>query len=153
MDLASLAPTIFGQGSGTSSATPYSFDTSQLQAFIGTTAGQQYAGLYNPSSSYYQVGDSIQASSSANETGAKTAGTDVTAMVQAYQNWVGSNNQTKTNWQAYADAVNANGGGEGDNTITQGAAVSQRNQLLGALANVGQPTAPTPGLGSMGNIK
>jgi hypothetical protein len=72
-------------------------------------------------------------------------------LVNEFETWMKSNQQTQQNWQNYANAVNANNGGEGDNTITTGAAVSQRNQLLGALANP-NATTPTPGLGSFGSV-
>lgn len=75
-------------------------------------------------------------------------GPDVTQFMTAYESWQAGNNQSQQNWKNYSQAVAANQGGEGDNTITTGAAVGQRQQLLGALA--AEPTVPTEGLGPLG---
>jgi hypothetical protein len=74
-------------------------------------------------------------------------------LVNTFEGWVKSNQQSQNNWQNYADSVTANEGGEGDQTITSGAAQGQREALLGALANPNQPTQPTVALGVMGTLK
>jgi hypothetical protein len=74
-------------------------------------------------------------------------------LVNTFEGWMKSNEQTKTNWKSYADTAAANEGGEGDQTITSGAAQGQREALLGALANPNQPTSPTVALGTMGMLK
>lgn len=139
------------QGADTVTA-PYTKDTSQLGNFIQTAAGAQYASLYAPGATYTQVNSgAVLSSKNTNKISSTDAqGTDVSAMLNAYQAWASGNAQAQTNWQAYADKANANAGGQGDQTITTGPAVGQRAQLLGALA--GQPTTPTPGLGSMGTL-
>ena len=137
-----------GGGSDTPTFTPVDVDQGNLGQFMQSQAGQAYASLYKPGDSYVQSGSTI--SSVGN--GSCGAGRDVTAMMTAYDAWMTGMGQTKTNWENYAATVAANEGGEGDNTITSGPAVGQRQALLGALANAGNPapTQPTPGLGSMG---
>lgn len=138
-----------GNGSA-STGTPYSGDTSQLGAFIASNEGQQFASSYNPTNLYAQVGTSIQSYAPGTNLNQTTVGQDVVAMMNAYNAWVAGNAQTQTNWANYAGAANANEGGEGDQTITGGPAQSQRTSLLGALANAGNPTTPTTGLGVFG---
>lgn len=146
-------------GSGSSTAQPYTMPgtDAQLQQFIKTQAGQQYASMYQPNQSYAQVGNSIQVGSPGDYMGSVNGNTqvgpDVSAMMTAFGNWMSSNAQTQTNWQNYANAASANEGGEGDQTITSGAAQGQREALLGALANPNAATSPTVGLGSMALLR
>lgn len=123
-----------------------SASSGQLKAFTQSQAGAQYAALYDPNAVYSYDGNS---SFLAYNPSTKDQW-DVSGFVNAFKTWNNSNQQTQTNWQNYSTAVGANQGGEGDNTITSGPAVSQRNSLLGALANAGRTTAPTPGLAVMG---
>ena len=116
----------------------------QISAFLNSQAGQQYASLYNSSANYYYDGNSsFHAVANGDEW-------DVSSFINAYKTWETGANLQQTNWQNYANAVNANEGGEGDNTITTGASQSQRNQLLGSLANGGNTPTPTSGLGTLG---
>lgn len=144
-------------GGGQSTATSYDIDKGQLAEFMKTGEGQKYAQLYNPKNNYAQIGDSIQSYDPDKITGDHLSmygkvGNDVIPLINAFKSWTTGVQQTKANWDNYATAVNANEGGQGDNTITAGAAVSQRKVLLGSLANAGSPTTPTPGLGSMGVV-
>lgn len=148
-----------GGGGGVSTSTPYTGDLSQLSTFMTTASAAPYRDLYNPDNGYVQIGDSIQSYNAkgggfgpGGPMGMQTVGPQVNAMIDAYHAWVSGNNQTQANWQSYANQANAVEGGEGDNTITTGPGVSQRNALLGALANAGNPTVPTGGLGSMGTL-
>lgn len=141
-------------GGGESTGTPYAVDPNQLSSFIQTGQGQKYKDLYNPGMAYAQFGDSVQAydPNAGYDLGhVNRAGYDVSAMIGEFHQWQQSNAQTQQNWQNYATAVSANSGGQGDNAISVGPAVSQRKVLLGALANGGtNPTTPTPGLGTLG---
>jgi hypothetical protein len=156
-----------GGGGDVSTSQPYDVDQGQLAQFMTTAAGQQYASMYNSKNGYVQVGESIQAYDNNGQwgpggpTGFQTVGPDVRPMIDAFHSWAAANQQSQTNWQAYANQVSANEGGQGDNTVTVGAAAGQRQTLLGSLANagntpaasadgsgVGNPNNPTPGLGS-----
>lgn len=144
-------------GGGVSTGTAYDVDQEQLSSFMQSEQGKQYSDSYNPNNSYAKVGDSLQSYDPKKIDSSalglyRTVGQDVGPMLTAFQQWMKGNAQTQTNWQNYASAVNANEGGQGDNTITGGAAQGQRQVLLGALANAGNPTSPTPGLGSMGTL-
>ena len=135
---------------GSSGVPDYAIDPSQLALYMQSEAGKGFAGtgVYNPAGQYL-MGTGAGGPGTVGYTNTAN-GLDTTAFIQAFQSWQAGNQQTQQNWQNYSEAVAANGGGEGDQTITSGLGVSQRNQLLGALANAGNPTTPTPGLGSFG---
>lgn len=132
-------------GGETKTVQPYSVDEAGLSDFIRSGTGSQFANTYKPGSSYVDTGEQLLGYAP----GTSGGGQDSTAMLREFEKWSAANAQTKANWSNYSNAVNANEGGQGDNTITVGDAVGQRQQLLGALANAGNPTEPTPGLGSM----
>lgn len=153
-------------GGGVSHAQNLEIDQGALAKYMTTQEGQQFAKMYNPGNAYATVGDSIQAydpdqykqhfgttgNGQANVADRTEVGPDVSGMIKAFQAWQAGNAQTQANWQNYTNLVNANAGGEGDNSIITGVAQGQRTQLLGSLANAGNPTVPTPGLGSMGTL-
>ena len=146
-----------------------SVDDASLQTFLKSANGAAYASSYAPGATYTQIGSNIYSGGATwkpNQvggvntdssgtippvggmtdpagSGSVQGGTNVTAFMMAYQAWLAGQNQTAANWKNYAETVSANAGGEGDNTITSGAAVGQREALMGVLA---QPTAPTPGM-------
>lgn len=126
-------------------------DPNSLAEFMQTAEGKRYAGSYTPGASYYQSQTGVK-SYAPGFTGSYSGGTDVSAMMADYTQWVGGMAQTKQNWQNYADQAAKFEGGQGDQTITSGPAVSQRSTLLASLAGP-MPTAPTPGLGAMGVAK
>lgn len=144
-----------GGGSNNQSASPYDFDQAQMQSFLRSGIGSKYSGQFNPAYAYSKVGDQIYAYdpkrtsndnvNAVSEVGGRFAdmmGPNMTQMFGDFDAWMKANAQTQTNWQNYADAANANQGGEGDQTITEGAAVGQRQQLLGAIGNPN--AAPIP---------
>lgn len=146
---------------GTASST---YDPAQMKQFLNSAAGAQYASSWNPAwtqvvpsagnstpGRWYAGGQSAPVpkgpfGGSGNYT---TGQTDVTDAYNAFTAWQTEIAGTQANWQNYSNLANANEGGEGDNTITNGAAMSQRNALLGSLANAGN-SGPTAGLGIMG---
>lgn len=150
-----------GGGGSQANVSTYDVDQKKLQEFMNSGAGKAYAGQYDPNQVYEQDGKIVY-SSRPGETMFTQAGDerklptdnpsranrDVTTFMNAYQVWLKGDTQTAANWQDYAAAVDANKGGEGDNTITEGAAMSQRQQLLGTLAN---PNVPATGLGTYGS--
>ncbi len=154
-----------GGGSDAPAASPYDIDKSQLSTFLRSGLGQQYAADYAPQNSYAAMGSSIfaydprdfqgQASQfSLGQNLASSRSRDVTGFMTAYQAWLQGNQQSQNNWETYAQTVAANSGGEGDNTITEGPAQSQRNVLLGQLTNAGvEQPLQRPGLGSMGAVR
>jgi hypothetical protein len=117
-----------------------------MQRFLNSEAGAQYASTWNPAwkqivpsaggatpGQWFAGGDARPEDPSNPNAGNLTSGaTNVTALYNAYTNWLNGQNETSANWQAYQQAVNGSQGGEGDNTTLTGDAVSQRNQLLGA---------------------
>ena len=133
-------------GGDNPTSTAYSVDEASLSQFIKSGQGAQYASQYTPGNTYYQISDGSYFTQGKDN----SQGGYVTEMMNAYNSWKTGQNQSQANWQNYANIVNANEGGQNDNTITTGPAVSQRNDLLGALANAGNPTTPTPGLGTFG---
>lgn len=146
-----------GGGSDTqdTAGQPISIDPGSLAEFMQTQQGAAHVNSYIPGASYYQShtpqGEVVKAYAPG-FSGSYSGGTDVSAMMADYTQWISGMAATKQNWQNYADQAAKFEGGQGDQTITAGAAVSQRSTLLGALANEGQ-TGPTPGLGSFGTIK
>lgn len=130
---------------------PVAVDQATLAEFMRTKQGAQYAGSYLPGASYYQTQQGVKAYAPG-FAGAASGGVDVSTMMADYTQWVTGMGVTKQNWQNYSDQAAKFEGGEGDQTITSGAAVSQRATLLAGLANVGT-TAPTPGLGALGAAK
>lgn len=128
------------------------FGSSQAAAAWTPEQIQSLSGLYQGTSSNSQYGTGYT-------TGVPQPGTAGPAdypsvdpnLVAAYQTWLAGQNQTQQNWTSYSEQVAAAAGGEGDNTTTAGASVSQRNALLGTLANPNNPTSPTVGLGTMGS--
>lgn len=155
-----------GGGSNNQNASPYEFDQTQMQSFLRSGQGAKYQGQFNPAYSYSKIGDQIfgynpsqtnnDIINAESEVGTKSValGPNMTQMFGDFEAWMKSNQQTQTNWENYADAANASQGGEGDQTITEGAAVGQRQQLLGALGNpnsAGPPAAVALRLG-MGKV-
>ena len=148
-----------GNGASTPAITLETPDTKKLETFLSTEAGKQYTPLYVQGAGFSRQGDTYYQAKQA-DTGAPgvagqshglkvdVVGRDVTAMMNAYQAWDAGNNQTQANWADYAKLASANSGGQGDQSITSGAAQSQRQVLLGTLSS---PTSPTPGLGTMGS--
>ena len=148
-----------GGGGGTSQASGpppqdvVPVDATQLAAFLNTQAGQQYSNVYRPGQTYVNTGSGTGAQVLVYGAQGSDPNANATAMLTAYTNWLAGNTQAQANWQNYANLANLNEGGENDQTITQGAAVSQKNAILGAGA---YPTNPppggaTPGLGSFGS--
>lgn len=141
-------------GGGVSTSDPIDIDKNALATFMTTESGKQYASMYNPAHSYAQIGDSIQyydtaAFDSGGARGFRTLSADVSPLINAFKAWQSGNQQTQTNWQNYAQTVDANKGGQGDNTIITGAAEGQRQQLLGALAFGGSKPNDNRALGNM----
>ncbi len=150
-------------GSGTPTYQDSGIDQTQLAQFMNTEQGKQFSNSYDPTKAYAQSGNSYifydptKAIPGGHTTlvanyGRNGQQVDPTAMINAFKEWQVGNDQTKQSWNSYAEAVAANEGGQGDNTITTGAGLGQRQALLGALTNAGNPipTTPTPGLGSFG---
>lgn len=153
--------------SGGSHSTPHyaynseDIDKNQLSQFMQTQEGAQFSSAYDPKLSYARSGDKY-AFYDPKVTGGNFNtmlnfdrngnAVDATPMINAFKAWQAGNTQTQTSWQNYSNAVASDGGGQGESTITSGPAMGQRRQLLGALANAGNPvpTTPTPGLGNFG---
>lgn len=146
-----------GGGSQTQDAAgqPIAVDHNNLAEFMKTGQGQQYAGSYIPGASYYQShtdsGEVVKAYAPGFNGSASGGGSDASAMMAAYTAWTSGMSTTKANWQNYADTAAKFEGGQGDQTITSGAAVSQRSVLLGSLSGVGGQSQ-TPSLGSLGAV-
>ena len=130
-----------GGGSNSYTTTPLDINHDQMKQFVQSGQGQQYAPLYDPNQVYYGING--QSGIYAQVPGSKQKGINVDDMIHAFSVWQTGDNATKASWQNYAALANANSGGEGDQTITTGAALGQRQALLGAMGN---PTQGTPGI-------
>lgn len=134
-------------GSGSDTVSPpgqkINLDSNLMNGYLGSKSGSAYAGQYDPSAIYYQNDNGTYFSMKNGSI------SDVTGLIKGYQAWTASNDVTNKNWQNYANAVNANEGGQGDQDITSGAAQGQRQVLLGALANAGNPTSGSAPIGTV----
>lgn len=143
-------------GSDNPTYTPKNFNPSDIAAFANTQAAskfspEQISTLYT-AYGVTQGPNGLPAVSDMTKSGKGWMNTDPT-LLNEFENWTKSNQQSQQSWQNYADTAAANEGGEGDQTITSGAAQGQREALLGALANPNTPTQPTVALGVMGTLK
>lgn len=156
-----------GGGSDNPTYTAKNYNPADVAAFANTQSGQKFSPeQLNMLYTAYGVsqgpnglgvvaapkGHSVDSGGAPDVSGGGWGNVDLN-LVNTFEGWVKSNQQSQSNWQNYADSVTANEGGEGDQTITSGAAQGQREALLGALANPNQPTEPTVALGVMGTLK
>lgn len=144
-----------GEGADNPQYKAANYDPNDIAAFMNTKTAQQWSpeqiAMLHDAYHVSQGPNGLGVVSGKGDPGSSTGvfqNVDL-SLVNTFEQWVGSNSQTQANWKKYSDLISQNEGGEGDQTVTAGAAQSQRNQILGNLSNE-DASSPAIGIGSIG---